>query len=180
MYNLSDVCSRAARVWRCEHQCHLPVLLLTSFVETYFCEDAFQWLLFHLIIDWVKLPSSAAALEGAFQLACYRQHLGRALWWLSVCRDFKVSTPVLSQILYHEIGKVNTGIVQHWMPARESCLTRHETDPGSWTRTRKWLGYMTAHWLLARSWLGSVNKVTRIWLGSDLEIPCWDYAPTRV
>ena len=31
----------------------------------------------------------------------------------------------------HDIRKVNTGIVPHWMPARKSCLTPRETDPGS-------------------------------------------------
>ena len=40
---------------------------------------------------------------------------------------FQVSTPVLTQILYHDIGKVITGIVRHWMPARESCLTPRKT-----------------------------------------------------
>ena len=45
--------------------------------------------------------------------------------------DFQVSTPVLTQILYHEIGKVITGNVPHWMPARESCLTPRKTDPWS-------------------------------------------------
>ena len=42
---------------------------------------------------------------------------------------FQVSTPVPTQILYREIGKVITGIVPHWMPARESCLTPRST-PG--------------------------------------------------
>ena len=36
------------------------------------------------------------------------------------CGGFQVSTPVLTQILDHEIGEVITGIVLHWMPARES------------------------------------------------------------
>ena len=44
---------------------------------------------------------------------------------------FPSSTPVFTQELYHEIGKVMTGIVPHWMPARESCLTPRETDPRS-------------------------------------------------
>ena len=49
-----------------------------------------------------------------------------------ICQiSFQVSKPVLTQILYHEIGKVNTGIVPHRMPARESFLTPLETDPGS-------------------------------------------------
>ena len=41
--------------------------------------------------------------------------------------------PLVLQLVvcvYHEIGKVNTGIVLNRMPARESCLTPRVTDPG--------------------------------------------------
>ena len=40
---------------------------------------------------------------------------------------FQVSTP----FMFHEIGKIDKGIVPHRIPVRDKCLTPCETDPWS-------------------------------------------------
>ena len=85
--------------------------------------------------SWVETelrpcPTALVAASGHWLTAAKGQAMA-AGFMSSTPGCFQVSTPVLSQVLYHEIGKVITGIVPHWMQARESCLTPRETDPGS-------------------------------------------------